>query len=512
MSSPRANPAAGIADAEALALFASVAEHLRRNEISQADGVLARAAILAPDHPERARLAGVLVHLRGDPRRAAEMLAAAHERWPDDASILNNFGGALRDSGAIDMAIEALRNACELDPEAAAHWYNLGVTLMGRKRYDEAAAALARSLERRPDHRAAQLARADSLARAGRTAQAAEQYRAILARDPHAVPAWTGLASSGAALSEPEISALRETATRAANDDAARSSATFALAYALEARGQYDAAYAAFGDANAARGRVSRWNGEEFSQLVDKAIDVFASARARAGDDTLGGDIVFVTGFPNRGVERLLAMLESHADISLGDGEPDLVHVLQEESTRRGVAYPAWVGDADASDWKRLGERYLARIARWRRDGAINVDIASGTWPFLGAALAMLPGARIVDARDDATEACWHAYRRLYPRQREAYSYDFADLARHWNDYDRTMLFWHARHGARIHTSDAARLIAEPAKTLAGLFAFAGLADESECANADVRSTLAPTSAYGARLDPLRRLLDPFAR
>ena len=37
-----------------------------------------------------------------------------------------------------------------------------------------------------------------------------------------------------------------------------------------------------------------------------------------------------------------------------------------------------------------------------------------------------------------------------YPRQREAYSYDFADLARHWNDYDRSMLFWHARHGARI--------------------------------------------------------------
>ncbi|HEY0178862.1 MAG TPA: sulfotransferase, partial [Dokdonella sp.] len=255
------------------------------------------------------------------------------------------------------------------------------------------------------------------------------------------------------------------------------------------------------------------WDGAEFSRLADAAIETFAAARPRGAEPALGSDVVLIVGLPNAGLERVLAALAAHPDASVGDGVPELVHVIQEESTRRHATFPEWVHDADADDWRRLGRHYVERIARWSRSGAVQIDATPGQFPFLGAALAMLPGARVVDCRDDALETCWYAYRRLFPIGREAYSYDFVDLARHWRDYDRLMLFWHAQHAGRVHQHDAARLAADPATALRELLAFCGLSFDADGLKA--RAPAAPLAAareYGARLEPLRRLLDPYAR
>jgi len=450
---------------------------VRRGEFERADALLASVSTILPGEPETLRLRGLLHHLRGRLDEALAELRAAHQRWPDNAAILNNLGGVLRDAGDSHGAIAALRKACEIDPQGAAGWYNLGVVLASLGRTDEAAATFARALECNPEHVAAQLAHADMLARQGRPAQAAAQYRATLLREPVLARAWIGLAHVAAAsLSDAELEAFRRLAGRPELGENDRAAATFALGHVLDARGDFDAALAAFEAANAIRRRQLSWNGAEFSQRIDAAIDAYV-------------------------------------DISIGHGASELANVIQEESNRREEAFPGWVAKATPQDWQRMGRRYLERSARWRRPDAIHVDAALPNWPFLGAAFAMLPGIRVINARGDALETTWACYRRGFARASEAYSYDYADLARHWQDHERTMLFWHARHAQRIYQQDATNLLADPAAALRDLLAFCNLPFDKQCAKAAAAIAPAATArAYGNRLDPLRRQLDPFAR
>ncbi|HEY0229680.1 MAG TPA: tetratricopeptide repeat protein [Dokdonella sp.] len=487
---------------------------LRRGEFDHAEALLADAARVLPDDAETLRLQGLVHHLRGRLGDALILLRAAHSRWPAHAGILNTLGGALRDAGDGEGAIAALRKSCELDPDAAASWYNLGVALVSHGRNEEAAAVFARALDIDPAHLAAQLAHADTLARLQQPAQAAAHYRATLQSHPGNARAQIGLADVDAAsLSAGEFAALQALSCESALAEGERVAAQFAFAHALEARGDVDAAFAAFASANAVRHRQLNWNGAQFSQLVDQVADAFAQPAATNPDANSGNDIVLLVGWPGDGADRLSAALAAHPDVSVGNGAPELANVIQEESTRRGEAFPVWVASATAGDWQRLGQRYLQRSARWRRPHALHVDPALPNWPFLGAFFSMLPGARVIDMRGDAVETCWACYRRSFPRSREAYAYDFADLAAHWHDHERLMLYWHARHARRIYQQDGARLAAEPTAAIRGLLEFCALPFEAECAKkAAAVPAVVSAKVYGRHLDPLRRLLDPFAR
>jgi len=487
---------------------------LRRGEFDHAEAMLADAARILPDDAETLRLQGLVHHLRGRLGDALGLLRAAHARWPDHAGILNTLGGALRDAGDSEGAIAALRKSCELDPLAAAAWYNLGVALISHGRNEEAAAVFARALDIDPMHLAAQLAHADTLARLQQREQAAARYRTTLQIHPDNARAQIGLAAVDAAsLTDGEFAALRSLTNASALGDNERVAAQFAFAHALEARGDSEAAFAAFTTANAARRQALNWNSAHFSQLIDQVADAFAQPAARNPDTSSGNDVVLVVGWPGDGTDRLMAALAAHPEVSVGSGAPELVNVIQEESTRRGAAFPVWVATASADDWQRLGRRYLERSARWRRPHAVYVDPALPNWPFLGALFSMLPGARVIDMRGDALETCWACYRRPFPRGSEAYAYDFADLAAHWHDHERLMLYWHARHAQRIYQQDGSRLATEPAAAVRGLLEFCALPFAAECAKkAAAAPAVVPANVYGRHLDPLRRLLDPFAR
>src|SRR3546814_13724099 len=69
---------------------------------------------------------------------------------------------------------------------------------------------------------------------------------------------------------------------------------------------------------------------------------------------------------PRSGSTLFEQVLAAHARVEGASELPDLEHVLQEESARRGRPFPEWVAQADAGDWQRLGRDYLQRTARWR--------------------------------------------------------------------------------------------------------------------------------------------------
>jgi hypothetical protein len=135
----------------------------------------------------------------------------------------------------------------------------------------------------------------------------------------------------------------------------------------------------------------------------------------------------------------------------------------------------------------------------------------------------MLPGAHLVNCRRDPVENCLACFRQSF-QQELGFTYDLAEMASFWRDYDRLMRIWHQRFPGLIHDLVHEKLIAEPETEIRALLDFCGLPFDAACLNfhesernvrtasaaqvrQPLRSDTARTGRYGALLDPLRAML-----
>jgi len=495
---------------------------LQRRDATGADAPLASARALAPDHPEVLRLSAVAAIQLRRPGDAIAWLERALLACPDDPLLLTNLGSAMNARGDIPGAIVAFRRASEIAPNLAAAWYNLGKTL--KLLGDSAGAhdALERALAIDPLHVAARIVHGDNLKALGRIDEAASAYRAALREEPSAAHAWWGLANLKTVRFEPADADALATHFRD-NRTADRPAIGFALAKALEDQGRYADALDVLHEANAQRRRQQPWDANAFSREVDTIAAAFAAVPAPTGDASIGREAIFIASLPRSGSTLAEQIIASHPDVE-GAGEiTDLASVVAEESARTGLAWPAWVGRSGADDWNRLGARYLDRTARFRKLRPLFTDKALSNWQHLGAAAAMLPGARFVHCRRDPVETALSCYRQWFNRG-QAWSYSLDDIVAYWRDHERLMRFWKERLPGRVFTLDHESLLADPEASVRAMLDFLGLPFDARCLEfhrtersvrtasaAQVREPLARqtgrAACYGALLDPLRRAI-----
>ena len=493
---------------------------LDRRDLAGAELPLSEAFHLAPEHPEVLRLFAVACVIGGRPGEAVAALRHALERCPDDALLYNNLGSALSANGEGEAALVAFRRAAELGPQLAAAWYNLGKTLKARAESAAADDALERAVALAPAHVAARIVYADNLKAIGRIAEAAAAYREALRHDPGAAQAWWGLANLKVVRFDPGDTAELE---RRFADSGARDRPVlgFALAKALEDEDRFAEAFGVLNEANALRRRQVSWDAAQSSREVDAIASAFAGP-ARDGGDR-GREVIFIVSLPRTGSTLVEQIIAAHPDVE-GAGElPDIAIVIGEESKRRGAAFPGWVAQATAADWQRLGERYLERTQRWRRERPRFTDKSLLNWPYVSAAARMLPGARFVDCRRDPIETALSCYRQWF-NQGQAWSYAIDDIAACLADHERLMRHWHAVLPDAMLTIVHETLLADPEGTVRRLLYFCGLAFDVRCLEfhagersvrtasaAQVRQPLARSTGrvdrFGALLDPLRRAI-----
>ena len=203
---------------------------------------------------------------------------------------------------------------------------------------------------------------------------------------------------------------------------------------------------------------------------------------------------------------------------------PGWSQVIDAETRRRASAFPLWVPDATAQDWQRLGQEYLARTARWRRAKPRFTDKSLVTWYLVGAALAMLPAARVVVVRRDPVETCLACYRQLFTEQ-SGFTCDLDEMADYCIDFLRLTRFWLAKHPDRVLDLPYESLVAEPETQIRRLLDFCELPFDPACLDfhktsrtvlstpsaAQVRQPLrrdtARSARYGDKLDRLRQRL-----
>jgi protein O-GlcNAc transferase len=146
-----------------------------------------------PDWVPLLEFLGSLYLKAGDAQGAARMFAQACQQEPDKAAHFSNLGVCYRRMGQMQNAANALLNAMELAPHIADIPYNLGNLLRDMGQNDMAIAQFARAIELCPTHANAMLSLGVTLVDLGHAAEAQHVLRMVLKLAPDNVQAMVNL-------------------------------------------------------------------------------------------------------------------------------------------------------------------------------------------------------------------------------------------------------------------------------------------------------------------------------
>lgn len=508
------------------ALVQRASDALVANDARAAQQALAPALTMAPNQPDVLRLYGLLLAQMGNHQAAIANFEAALRGAPDDAVIFWQYARTLEDAGDLGAALRLRREAIERAPQSPLAWEDLGEHLFANANVEAAIAPLERAAELAPNFTPGLLKLGNAYVACGRAVDGARIIRRALQADPTFGAAWVALVDiKTVAVTEAEMGQMRDLLSDTSPfDSVERTAVQFALALACERAGRYDEAWRRVVGANARRKReMPPWDVERFRLQERQADEVFGRPYAHAKDLQLGREVVFIVGLPRSGTTLVEQILASHPEVK-GAGElAALPTVLTEESTRRQQHYPAWVPDASAEDWQRLGERYLDLTRHYRTHHSRSTDKLPSNWRALGAIRAMLPGAKIIACRRDPLENCWSCFKQYFANGWE-FTSDIEHLGLFWNAFDHAATQWSRRAPERVRQQGYEALTENPEAEIRPLLDFCGLPFDAACLRphesrrsvhtlsaAQVREPVyrhrSLTAGYGALLDPLRQAL-----
>ncbi|MEO8161791.1 MAG: sulfotransferase, partial [Arenimonas sp.] len=427
----------------------AAARAIRDGQAALAEKLLQESLALVPAHPEALRLLGIHYTRAGQFPKALAALRDALAQLPDDALLHTDLGSAQRAAGDVEAALSSWRRACELAPDHAMGWFNLGRSLQLRGDSEQAAAALQRASALAPDLWPAAVLLGDALVHLGRFEAAVASYRAALETNPGCGDAWRGLANiKTQPLSAADREQLQAALARTDLADADRIAMGFALGKSLEDQGEYAQAFAAIADANVRQARLSPWHADAFRGEVE-AVVAGCRVLPRPKEPALGAEVIFILGMPRSGSTLFEQILAGHPQVEGASELDDLAEVINDECRRRRMGLLQWLRQASAADWQRLGRNYLERTARWRQRRPRHADKMPENWIYAGVLRAMLPAAKIVDARRDRVEAGWSCFKQQFYRQPH-FANTLADIAAYQRDYEGAMDRWREEEPGRI--------------------------------------------------------------
>ena len=354
----------------------------------------------------------------------------------------------LQEAGRADAAVEVFSEALAISPRDARLLHGYGVALMEK----------------------------------GDIQQAADLARQAISADPNLAEAHL-LLSQVERLGEAERAAMQALHAKVPAGSLARMQLAFGLGKASDDLKAYPAAFDYFVEANAIRRQgiaydAARTRAEFEAMKALFSKDFFASRQTSAiADDTP----IFVVGMPRSGTTLIEQIIASHPRV-FGAGELTILKTAVGKGFPLDMkgGFPAGIAALPDRVFADAGHDYLDMLHR-RYPGFRHVtDKMPGNWLYLGAALAMLPGAHVIDCRRDPLETCWSCFRQLFSSG-AVWSYDLGDLATYFKAYDRAMRHFSAIHPGRIRAQHYEALIADPDREIAALLAFCGLPPSEEC-------------------------------
>jgi len=318
-------------------------------------------------------------------------------KFPDDASVLNNFANCLQAMMKVEEAIPYQERVVEMAPTPAY------ISSLGH-----------------------------SYIYTGQLDKAREHFRRALSLDPRYCASYFGLLKIGSDLTPSEEVDVRELAADMSLTDMDRSLVSFGLAQYFDKRGKYDLAFQYVSEANRLFGQEYDIDGHEreLNAMIEYYTPEVLPTLPSSG--SLDDRPVFIVGMPRSGTSLVEQIISSHPQ-AFGAGE-----LLAINDIAKGLGA---VDTHTADHLKQSTEYYFRRLYRDVDDSILKVsDKMPQNFLHLALIYTLLPKATIVHCKRNPLDICLSCY--MQPFKSVNFSYSFEVLGRWYLSYERLMEHW----------------------------------------------------------------------
>ena len=455
---------------------------LADNRLGEAEPMLKARLKQIPTDVAAIRMLAELAGRIGRHRDAENLLRRALELAPRFHAARSNLATVLHRQNRTPEALAELDTLMAAEPEHMGHANLRAAALTKVGEFDEALALYETVLAYPPGHPRVWMSYGHALKTVGRAEDSVSAYRAAIDVEPTLGEVWWSLANlKTVRFDAADIAAMSGALASARLSEEDRFHLHFALAKALEDTGDAAAAFDHYRTANRLRRAALPYDSAETSRAVDRTIALFTPAFV---GNLAGGcdapDPIFIVGLPRAGSTLIEQILSSHSRIEGTMELPDIPAMIARLATdRRGLS--ATIAALSGDERRALGEEYLSRTRIQRKtDRPHFIDKLPNNWAHIGFIKAILPNAKIIDARRHPLDCGVSNYRQHFARG-QAFSYDLADIGGYYADYVRLLDHFDAvMPGAVIKVFHEA-LVADPEGEVRALLASLGLEFEDTC-------------------------------
>jgi tetratricopeptide (TPR) repeat protein len=458
----------------------------RAGDVQGAERIYREVLLRSPDDVDALRLLASVAAGARQWSDAEVMLKRVLELAPDFLQAWLDLGLAQQEQERLEEAETSFTRAARLDARRPQPWIALGTTRAMAGRHREALEAFDAALARNKRHPNALNGKGHVLKTTGAQADAIAMYRECIAHNPGNGEAYWSLANLKTfRFTDAEVEAMSEQLRAGGLADEPRVNMLFALATALEARGEFDAAFDHYREGNDLRREREVYDPVQTRMVHDQFIEVFTRefVDLKQGLGHSSEAPIFIVGLPRSGSTLVEQILASHSQVEGTHELPELSQVAR--STGRGradrLSYPETVRTLPDERFAELGALYLEKTARHRRRQARRfTDKMPNNFAHLGFLKLILPNARIIDAQRHPLDSCLGSYKQLFARG-QPFTYDLYEIGEYYLEYRRLMDHWHKVLPGHVLDLQYEELVTDTERQVRRLLEFCGLRWEEEC-------------------------------
>ena len=158
---------------------------------------------------------------------------------------------------------------------------------------------------------------------------------------------------------------------------------------------------------------------------------------------------------PRAGSTLLEQILSSHSAVEGTNELPEIISMAKDLRAAADAAdiavYTEVLARRSAAELREMGERYIERTRIHRKtDRPFFIDKMPNNFLHVGMIHAVLPKAKIIDARRHPLGCCLSNFKQYYARGQN-FSYSLTDMGRFYRDYVDLMAHFDAVLPGRVH-------------------------------------------------------------
>ncbi len=461
---------------------------LVKNDMPVAEAELKTYLKGAPTDVTAIRMLAEVAARCGAVEDARHLLERCLELAPGFTAARYNYAVLLHRHNDSASALEHIERLLEKEPKNPSYRNLCAVILSRIGEYARSSALYGQLLEEYPANAKVWLSYGHVLKTEGRQDDCINAYRQSIERNPMFGEAYWSLANLKTfSFSDDDLAAMHAQLESPALADEHRLHIDFALGKAYEDRKDYARSFEHYAKGNARHGDQLNYDAElntiRARRLKKSFNREFFAERTGMGCDSDAP--IFIVGMPRSGSTLLEQILSSHTQVEGTTELPDIITMakdLREEAeSNEIVAYAEILASKNAGELRALGEQYIERTRVHRKtDRPFFIDKMPNNFLHAGMIHAVLPNAKIIDARRHPLGCCFSNFKQYYARG-QSFSYNLSDMARFYRDYVELMAHFDGVLPGRIHHVFYEDMVADTENEVRKALEYCGLPFEEGC-------------------------------